>query len=142
MTERPSTLSSLLDLVSFSIKNHHFIMPITIQTSLLAMFAWFSDTVEGKAIYSFFEIFMLNSVVRDYHSDQMKNWVTCHYFPHCETLMQISPLSPAPEIVIGAVWTRARLWSKTWMWVLACCLSAVSSLASHPSFAFLICQWG
>lgn len=139
MTERPTALRSALDLGSFSIKGHHFIMPITIHTSPLAMFAWFSDTVEGKAIYSFFGIFMLNRVVCDYHSHQVKNWVTCHYFPHCGALMQISPLNPAPETVIGAVWTRTRLWSKTWVWVLARCLSAVSSLASHPSFAFLIC---
>lgn len=124
---------------SFSIKGHHFIMPITIQTSSLAMFAWFSDTVEEKAIYSSFGIFMLNSVVCDYHSHQVKNWGTCHYSPHCEALMQISPLNPSLETVIGTVLTRARLWSKTWVWVLARCLTAVSSLASHPSFAFLIC---
>ena len=43
------------------------------------------------------QYFILNSVVCDYHSHQVKDWVTSHCFPHCESLVQISPLKSAPE---------------------------------------------
>lgn len=58
-----------------------------------------------------------SSVVHDYRSHWVKDWVTSHYFLHCDALMQINPLKSAPETVRhrGCV-NEAKLWSEIWRW--------------------------
>lgn len=56
MTERFAALRSALGLGSFSSPSHQFITPRTTWTSIPAMSAWFSDTLERKAIHYFFGV--------------------------------------------------------------------------------------
>lgn len=76
-----------------------------------------------------------SSVIHDYQSHWVKDWATFHYFLHCEALMQINPLNPAPKTVShrGCV-DRGKAMEWDLGVVLACCPSAMSSLASHQAF--------
>ena len=56
-TERLPAPSSVLDWSLFFSQGHQFITHITMWTSLLAMFPWFSDSLEGEAINSSFGVF-------------------------------------------------------------------------------------